>query len=449
MVAFASLILSLVVGTQPVELLVGDGVVAVELRLDGRLVERLDGPPWSTRLDVGEELAPRRLEAVALDAEGGELDRAEQWLNLPRPAAEVSVVLENLSSGRGAVARVAWRNLFGGPPTGVKASLDGRSLEVDDPRRIALPPFDPASLHLLRVDLLFPEGVVSTAEVTFGGVFGEKVSTDLTAVPLVLEKGSRLPPPRELRRWFELAEGSPEVLAVEEGPVELVAVVSDAARGPIEELVEIGRARSRRLGPLQGVARLDREHHLRFVNSRPLGLLDGGVTVQIFPASQVFDRRDSGLLRLLHEVRPKLRIGPERLTDSVAAAALAAARQNRRRGVLLVLGREGADASGFGADRVRRYLARVRVPLTVWRIGERGPDASPWPVDEVVESPWELAAAYRRLAARLERQRLVWLRGAHLPQGVELTPAARGVRLAGVEAVRAQGAAAGSGARGR
>ena len=49
MIAFVSLFLGLVLGTQTVEVLVGETVVSVEIRLDGReLARRSENPRWQT-----------------------------------------------------------------------------------------------------------------------------------------------------------------------------------------------------------------------------------------------------------------------------------------------------------------------------------------------------------------------------------------------------------------
>ena len=87
MIAFASLFLGLVYGVETVQVVVGEAVVAVELRLDGEAVRVLRQPPWRAECDFGSELAPRLLEAVAFDAADRELGRASQWLNLPQPRA--------------------------------------------------------------------------------------------------------------------------------------------------------------------------------------------------------------------------------------------------------------------------------------------------------------------------------------------------------------------------
>ena len=95
MIHFLTLFLSLTVGVQPVEVAVADARVAsIEILLDGVAVGSADEPPWVVECDFGEGLRPHLLEAVAKDANGLELDRIEQRVNLPRPMAEVGIMVE-------------------------------------------------------------------------------------------------------------------------------------------------------------------------------------------------------------------------------------------------------------------------------------------------------------------------------------------------------------------
>jgi hypothetical protein len=87
----------------------------------------------------------------------------------------------------------------------------------------------------------------------------------------------------------------------------------------------------------------------------------------------------------------------------VAVAALTAAQETRRRGVLLVLGPEPREASHYAAGEVRRYLERLRVPLTVWSTGGRrqGEPPAEWGEADRVANLVELERATRRLVERL------------------------------------------------
>lgn len=58
MIEFVTLFLALTWGMRPVEVAVGAEVAAVELPLDGELVGRLEGEPWSLELDSGKTWRP-------------------------------------------------------------------------------------------------------------------------------------------------------------------------------------------------------------------------------------------------------------------------------------------------------------------------------------------------------------------------------------------------------
>src|SRR5262249_5619172 len=68
--------------------------------------------------------------ARALDAKGAELDRAEQWVNLPRPPAEIEVLPEPGEGGRVAAVRLVLHSLTQEQPSALSATFDGRALPL-------------------------------------------------------------------------------------------------------------------------------------------------------------------------------------------------------------------------------------------------------------------------------------------------------------------------------
>src|SRR4051794_40723144 len=110
-IAFLTLFLGLVSGRVPVELsATGPGpLVAIELQLDGAPAGRIAGPPFKGQVDFGKDLLPHHLVAVGVDEKGEEVARAEQWVNLPRPPAEVEVVPQPGPEGRTAGVRLAFQ----------------------------------------------------------------------------------------------------------------------------------------------------------------------------------------------------------------------------------------------------------------------------------------------------------------------------------------------------
>ena len=123
---------------------VSGDVAAVELLVDGTVAARLAAPPWSARVDFGAELFPRELVARALDGEGSEVARAVQWVNLPRPQAEVQILIEPDAQGRPAAARLSWQSVTATAPDSILLTLDGRPLPVDGEGRATLPPTENA-----------------------------------------------------------------------------------------------------------------------------------------------------------------------------------------------------------------------------------------------------------------------------------------------------------------
>ncbi len=442
MIAFASLFLGLIVGAEPVELLAGDSVTAVEVRLDGRTAGELRGEPWLLMCDFGPELAPHELVAVAYDSDRKEVGRVRQWVNLPRSPAEASIMLDGGRKGRGVVARLSWESVVLTEPLEVVVTFDGRRVAVRDPRRIVLPDHDPKKLHLLRAELDFSRNVTTALEMILGGTYTDQLNVELTAVPVALARGRELPPLQDLRGDFTRGGRALTVVAAEEGPVEVVVVRDETVR---RVLNGIGRTsektlrRHARVGLKSTAARslrfrmsLPRDHQVRFLWPSRQRL--AGVTrpehpdrirldFDVLSPSQAFTSRDGGLYWLLTEYSPPAgALQEQRLADAVAVAGLLSAGRNRRRAVVLVTRAATVDSSTFNPEEVRGYLRRLRVPLFVWtpeeataRLAERwGPVAD-------VSSLNKLERAVKELKRSLERQRIVWVYGVHPPGEIVLS----------------------------
>ena len=74
MIAFVTLLLGVAFGVQTIELSAGPHVARVELFIDGTKATEL-GPPWRATIDLGGEIAPHELVAVALDETGHRLGK--------------------------------------------------------------------------------------------------------------------------------------------------------------------------------------------------------------------------------------------------------------------------------------------------------------------------------------------------------------------------------------
>ena len=443
MITFASLILGLIVGVQQVEVLVADGVAKVEIRLDDKVVGILYGAPWVLSCDFGAELEPHLLEAVAMDPSGKELDRALQWINVPRRPAEAGIVLEHGGEGEGAIAHLTFETVMGHEPMAIAVTFDGSPLVTENPREIRIPPFDPDKIHFLRVEFRFPEGVEAVVETTFGGIYADRVNTELTAVPIVVEKPKKLPSSEEMAGWFLAGDQPVQVLAVDRGPSQIVLVRDLEAQNDLEQLAtDITRRRRGQSGGLgvrsplnadllQAVAVLDQKQQVRIISSFAERYEREGFGVRLFPPSQDFGRGDGGLLWLLVRRRPALQpLKEQLLAEAVAVAGLSAAMQNRRRAVVLIIGAEPSDASQLTPAQVRGYMSSLRVPLTVWTTAEDLESDTDWGTVVSISSLGRLDKAFNSVKRDLDHQRIVWLEGIHLPQTISLSPAASGIRLA-------------------
>lgn len=423
MVAFATIFLGLVLGPQVVQVVVDGPVATLEIRLDGETKATRTEPPWDFVIDFGLGYQPHVLEAVAFDPDGEELSRAEQWLNVPRPEVEGEIVLSGGRDGTGVVAQVLWESRLGAMPDEVVATLDGRPLPVSDPERIEIPPHDPDRLHLLQVELRFRQGYSTLVDKTFGGSYADEVDTQLTAVPIELSRDDRTPTVDMLQGKVVGAAGRPlEVVAVDAGPAELIVVRDVAAQSVLDELgarrgIAPNKAKERHSGTLR------KNQLVRFLYPVTIERLGHRTRQEQFPTSHAYTPRYGGLAWLMIQERQPF-TGRQRLTEAVAVAGMAAARRNRRRAVLLVLSGDPSDASRIPPETTRRYLEHLRVPLEVWAVGDKR-TTGPWGPQRPIPGIYALHNATRDLARLLERQRIVWLRGRHLPQQIDLVEQAR------------------------
>jgi hypothetical protein len=435
-IVFLTLFLGLVSGRVPVELAVTGApatpvIVAVELVLDGAPAGRFAGLPYKGEIDFGKDLLPHHLVARGVDDKGEEVARAEQWVNVPRPPAEVEAVPQPGPDGRTAGVRLAFQSLTRESPAKVSATFDGSPLPVHGDH-LALPPYSTDSGHLLSIEAVYPSGLTARRDLAFG--FGGEVSTDLTAVPVRLLGRAKLPSsPAALASWFSEDGQALRPVAVEEGPAELLVVRAPGAPPILATIGKVG-VRERHatgLNRLQFIMTLGKEARVRFLHPTAQRYAGAGLSSELFPSSQDFTAKDGGLYWLLAGVVQETR-GESRLADAVAVAGIQALTANHRRAVLLVLDGQTADASRYEAAAVRRYLAAIHVPLYVWSVGKVDPAiTAAWGAVEEISVLSRMQSAFDRLAEDLERQRIVWLDGRHLPQGIALTKTAeKSVELA-------------------
>ena len=432
MITFVTLFLGLALGPQTVEVHVDDSIASVELRLNGAPAGWIHGPPWTGKFTFGDELSPHHLVAIAYDHEGSERSRAEQWVNVPRPPAEASILLDQEVDGVHRLARVTWESLVETEPSEVRVTFDGRALEFDDPSAIPLPTYDPEQLHFIRVDLEFGGVVSSKAELIFGGTYADEVNTELTAVPVTVDTKKGLPSLDEMQTWFTYAGRPLRTAAAEKGLAEII-VVRDLESW--DDLMRIRRSavsnRNKRAWWFSSSQAGWNDWAFQFfwpVSRRQEGAAG---MYDLFPPSGKFQARDGSLHGWISTViQPEGGEARQRLADCVTVAGVTAAGGNRRRAVLLVLGGDPKDASDLSPQLARLYLDRLHVPLIVWTTRPGEPiEQSGWGEAIDVSTDMKMARATKELFKAVERQRMIWLDGTYLPQRIELAPEVSSVSL--------------------
>jgi hypothetical protein len=417
-----------VVGTVPVRVVVGGPVASVEIALDGKPAGVLQGPFWTGDLRIGPELAPHELVAHALGADGKELASARQWLNLPRPPAEVEVLVERNAAGLAKRATFSWESLTPHGPTSIRAKFNGVPLPVSKDRSAPIPAYDPEQVQLLSVELEFEDGVRARKDLVLGGRTGEHAETELSAIPIRLAEGAAKPSAAGLQGRL-LRRGDPLAVAAVEQQNGILVVVRDANR-----LKGLGRWTNVAM-PVQfrNDLSLDPKSVVRFLWPRPRSHRRTDSVVDLFPVSGEFEHAFGGLRWILTRVdNPVPEPRAPRYADAVAVAGLHAFGTFRRRAVLLVMDANTIDASDLSADGVRRFLESLRVPLFVWSIGAPvGPTAS-WDGAVDVTSENALRDSFKKLKNELDGQWIVWVEGKVLPQEVTIAP---GASTSGIELV--------------
>ena len=215
MVTFISLFLWLMTDIHQVQVSVGPSVASVEIILDGRSVGVATAPRWTVGCDFGEKPRPHELVAVAYDEDGVETGRAQQLINLPRADAEVRIVLEGVNPDAPEQARVVTESSERLEPLAVSLTFDGRALQSGGDGRFQLPMHDRGQVHIISAEAHFPGGITARSDVTFGGTYGSRVATELTAVPVISDRRGRLDVD-ELQGLFRARGEKVRVAAVEQ-----------------------------------------------------------------------------------------------------------------------------------------------------------------------------------------------------------------------------------------
>ncbi|MEP6994412.1 MAG: hypothetical protein ABI968_07825 [Acidobacteriota bacterium] len=420
----------------PVRLIVTGPVAAVEIELDGKTLRTMRTPPWSADVDLGSALAPHELIARALAPDGSRVAISRQWLNLPRPPAEVEVLLEQGVDGRAKAAQLSWQSVTAQEPKTVTAKLNGKPLDVSPERRLTLPAYEAGETQLLSIELEFDNDVKSRKDVVLGGASGSEAGHELTSIPIRV-KGSGEPTASTLRGSFASRGGTLSVAGVEEGPAFLWVVRDSSAAEAARHLGELGlKMFTSRFGsssryPGENLKlSLEAGDRMRFVWPRPVAVAGSALPVHLFPTSRAFLGDKAGLRWLLTSVHnPAPESTGAHFADAVAVAGINAYACLQRRAVLLVLGGSDVDESQYAAESVRRYLGSLHVPVYVWSLGAPSRSAAAWGSVRDVSTTLGMLEAFAEIRKDLASQRIAWVEGRLLPQDIDIAPGTESVEL--------------------
>ncbi len=416
MISFISIFLSLLAGPQTVEFDVSPYVARVEVLLDGETAASLLSPPWTTPIDLGPNLLPHHLEAVAFDRHGNEMERIDQWINTPRPRTELKILVDNQDFPPRS-ARLLWQSLDSLHPQSILVTLDGMELEIEPSGRITLPSMDPARIHLLQAEIELESETFRT-ETLIGGELTDSISTELTAIPVIWPH-QRLPTVTELNQAFS-HQGQPLQVALVERSSSDIFIVQDQRMAVYSKLLDLRvsiKKRTRWSG-------LEGHDYLRVVFPYASSNLST-VSADLFPITQSLTNKVGikkfGMLSVIPSIFEGKLNGQQRLSDAVAVAGLRAASGQRRRVVVLITNEVHEDFSRHSEESVLHYLDQLRVPLVVWTVNQsKSPDA-PWTERRDISTPNKLIWEIRKVRDLLDSQAIVWVKGFYPIHELNLT----------------------------
>lgn len=447
MVAFQTLFLGLVFGFAPVRVAVNPPVTSVELLMDGVSVGTMQGEPWEIGCNFGPAPLPHELVLVGRDAQGNEVSRARQMVNLPKASTEATITVKPGTTGQPSTACLTWSSIDKAQAKRFEVTLDGAAVKVKDPEHIELPPVDLTKPHFLAAEVVFPKGMVARAEASFGGEIEATAKSELTAFPVVLRPGFELPPVEAMQGWFLKAGQALQVVAVEEGYFDIVLVFDQDSAGRFQGISRgtdvIGGSGQAKAAAAQAgvhktmladtsVAIRPSKGGNRLTGLWAVPMTIGGADAKevrgVFPASFPLDFDVDEIRKLIFRFPPPAADRTKQtLANAVASAGMQAAALGRRRAVVLMAGEAAPDLSTISPQAARAYLQSMNVPLFIWTPERRISDIDlpGWGLPDDISTDQQLQAAVGRLDKALRAQRIVWLAGSHLPAAITVAPAVR------------------------
>lgn len=403
-IVFLTFFLGLTSGQQTVDVQADPTIKAIRLLVDDREVAMLQQPPWHATIDLGRDLLPRRLVAVGLDGQGGEAGRATQFINLPRPFAEVDIVPRRGANDAIIGAELKWRHIAAEKVASATVKLDGAAYPVDATKqRVEFPPPDPTRPHMLSADVKFADGITARREIVFGGVVTDETQSELTPILLTQRSSNAV---QTIDDCFAplhasaLEKATGIVIVVRDPSAREAMVILDPTRKEVRGILDTGKG-----------GRLDDDTMVRLLWPVPENVVEPGQSrSHLFESTPPQNVSKTGLLGLVAGIEdPRHPALARHFADAVAVAGVQAVTGGRRRAVVLILGSSDQDISRYDPKTVRRYLESIGVPLYVWSLAPEEGLARAWGKVEDVSNAGKLRKAADRLREALDKQRVAWL----------------------------------------
>jgi hypothetical protein len=400
---FVGVFLGIVTGRQGVALQADADIKSIRLTLGGKQLALLTKPPWQAEVDFGIEIVPRELAAIGLDANGNEIARVTQVLNVPRPTADVQIVRD------GDGLRLTYSNIQYSPPRKTTVTFDTTKLKVGSDLKVTLPRnIDWSHPHVVQAEMRFDDGVIARREAVLESTrFSDTAESELT--PVALMETSTVHP-ATFDGCFTI-DGQPvPASAVEKESAHVVFVQDPDPRTTISALDPTHRSQSVfTRSEMARLAHLDDDTLQALLWPVAKQFVDSSTrsVSRLFEHSQEMQPK-GGLIGLLTTRWPPSFDTPRQYVDAVAVAGIRSAGGTRRAVVLIF--NDQPDVSRLDPGAVRRYLAALGVPFFVW-----SPTAVPievstrWGEIQDISTVDHLRAATARLRATLASQRIAWI----------------------------------------
>lgn len=394
-IVFLTRILGLAAGEQNIVMQADSEVTRVELLQDGKRVATLHEAPWRTTIDLGLELAPHQLTAIAYDAKGYERGRDTQVLNVAHPPAELGILLERDDEKR-VTATVRWAHFAHQDPREVTVKLDGKTVGTGRAKStFPLGVVDPEEIHALGAEAVFADGIRSRKEIVFGGGYSEQLPAELTPVVVRQRKDTSNAP----ASCFRSGSGAA-----------LPRATIENGSGAALFILNGGRSEQRNLPPRSRYAGLFKitNAEIRIVHPVALRVDHAEGSTRLFDSTAIDGV--NGTDRVMMIARPPA--GVARFVDAMGSAALRALRGGQRRVIVYVVGHGAVEDHSLNSPAsVLGYLKRVGVPLRVWSLTGKRPDLEKlWGMRVYdVTTTAGLLTATEDLRKDLDSQRVAWL----------------------------------------